>query len=104
MAADNYDSFACGPCPAGVRTIEAADATRNRVFPCEVWYPATPEYAGRDLALETQDEFNVPRRPRHRQMNVRDAGARSGTWSLVAFSHPSLVHRRSATYLRTHLA
>jgi predicted dienelactone hydrolase len=104
MAADNYDPFARGPYPAGVRTIEAADTTRHRVFPCEIWYPAAPEYSGRDLAPETQDEFTVPPRPRHRQMSVRNARARSGTWPLIAFSHPSLVHRRSATYLCTHLA
>jgi predicted dienelactone hydrolase len=104
MAADNYDPFARGPYPAGVRTIEAPDAKRNRVFPCEIWYPAAPEYSGRDLALETQDEFTVPPRPPHRQMSMRDARARAGTWPLIAFSHPSLVHRRSATYLCTHLA
>jgi predicted dienelactone hydrolase len=104
MSADNYDPFARGPYPAGVRTIEAADPTRHRVFPCEIWYPAAPQYAGRDLAPETQDEFTVPPRPLHRQMSVRDARARSGTWPLIAFSHPSLVHRRSATSLCTHLA
>jgi predicted dienelactone hydrolase len=104
MAADNYDPFARGPYPAGVRTIEAADSARNRVFPCEIWYPAAPECSGRDLAPETQDEFTVPPRPAHRQMSVRDARARLGTWPLIAFSHPSGVHRRSATYLCTHLA
>jgi len=46
----------------------------------------------------------VSPRPRHRQMSMRDARARSGTWPLVVFSHPSFVHRRSATYLCTHLA
>jgi predicted dienelactone hydrolase len=104
MSADNYDPFARGPYPAGVRTIEAVDTTRNRVFPCEIWYPAAPEYSRRDLAPETQDEFTVPPRPPHRQMSVRDARARSGTWPLVGFSHPSFFHRRSATYLCTHLA
>jgi len=87
-----------------VRTIEAADFLRNRVFPSEIWYPAAPEYAGRDLAPETQDEFMVPPRPPHRQTSVRDARGRSGTWPLIAFSHPSFIHRRSATFLCTHLA
>jgi predicted dienelactone hydrolase len=104
MVADNYDPFERGPYPVGVRTIEAVDATRNRVFPCEIWYPAAPEYSGRDLAPQTQDEFTVPPRPPHRQMSVRDARARSGTRMLIAYSHPSFVHRRSATYLCTHLA
>jgi predicted dienelactone hydrolase len=104
MMADNYDPFARGQYPVGVRTIEVADTRRNRLFPCEIWYPAAPEYVGRDLAQETQDEFTLPPRPLHRQMSVRDAGMRSGTWPLIAFSHPSLVHRRSATFLCTHLA
>jgi len=104
MTADNYDPFARGPYPAGVRTIEAVDTTRNRVFPCEIWCPAALEYSGRDLAPETQDEFTVPPRPPHRQMSVRDARARSGCWPLIVFSHPSYFHRRSATYLCTHLA
>ena len=104
MAANNYDPFERGPYPVGVRTIEAVDTARNRMFPCETWYPAFPEYSGRDLAPETQDEFTVPPRPPHRQMSVRDARARSGTWMLIAFSHPSFFHRRSATYLCTHLA
>ncbi len=64
MPADNYDPFARGPYPAGVRTIDAADTSRNRVFPCEVWYPAAPEYSGRGLSTEAQDEFTVPQRPR----------------------------------------
>ncbi len=104
MPADNYDPFARGPYPAGVRTIEATDTTRKRMFPCEIWYPAAPEYTGRDLAPETQDEFRVPPRPPQRQLSVRDARARSGTWPLIAFSHPSFLHRRSATFLCTHLA
>jgi predicted dienelactone hydrolase len=104
MAAGNYDPFERGPYPAGVRTIEAVDTTRSRMFPCEIWYPAAPEYSGRDLAPETQDEFTAPPRPPQRQMSVRDARARSGTWPIVMFSHPSFVHRRSATYLCTHLA
>ena len=74
------------------------------MFPCEIWYPAAPEYSGRDLSTEAQDEFTVPPRPPHRQMSVRNARARSGTWPLIAFSHPSLFHRRSATFLCTHLA
>ena len=104
MPADNYDPFVRGPYPTGVRTIDAADTSRNRVFPCEIWYPAAPEYSGRDLSTEAQDEFTVPPRPPHRQMSVRNARARSGTWPLIAFSHPSLFHRRSATFLCTHLA
>jgi dienelactone hydrolase len=34
-----YDPFARGRFPVGVRTIEALDGARNRVFPCEIWSP-----------------------------------------------------------------
>src|SRR5262249_12852560 len=35
---------------------------------------------------------------------VRDAGVQAGTHPLVIFSHHSLGHRRSATFLCTHLS
>jgi len=35
-----YDPFVQGPHPVGVRSFEAVDRTRGRVFPCEVWAPA----------------------------------------------------------------
>ncbi|PYS37797.1 MAG: hypothetical protein DMG14_19985 [Acidobacteria bacterium] len=38
--AAQYDPFGRGPFPVGVRTIEARDGRRNRVFSCEIWYPA----------------------------------------------------------------
>jgi dienelactone hydrolase len=36
-------------------------------------------------------------------MAVRNAAARPGTYPFIVFSHASLQHRRSATYLCTHL-
>jgi len=35
-----YDPFLQGPFPVNVRTFDALDRARNRVFPCEVWSPA----------------------------------------------------------------
>lgn len=35
-----YDPFAAGPFSVGVRTIEARDRARGRLFPCEIWHPA----------------------------------------------------------------
>jgi dienelactone hydrolase len=35
-----YDPFAAGGFPVGVRTFQARDAKRDRLFPCEIWYPA----------------------------------------------------------------
>lgn len=68
----------------GVRTIEAPDPVRKRIFPCEIWYPAAAEHAGEE---------------------VRDASALSGTYPLIVFSHGSAVGaRRMCTYLCTHLA
>jgi predicted dienelactone hydrolase len=42
MAVAEYDPFASGRFPVGVRTIEASDRMRGRVFPCEIWYPEQP--------------------------------------------------------------
>src|SRR5690349_22230964 len=36
-----YDPFEPGDHPVVVRTVEATDAARNRVFPCEIWSPDT---------------------------------------------------------------
>jgi predicted dienelactone hydrolase len=101
-----YDPFLRGPYPVGVTTIQVADSVRNRVFPCEIWYPADSKYAGEDLAWDTQDVYTVPMRvqPR-RQSAVRGAAGESGRFPLVVFSHGSAVGgRRMAAYLCTHLS
>src|SRR5689334_11687890 len=60
-----YDPFIRGRFPVGVRTFQATDE-RDRIFPCEIWYPAAERYAGQDMARETQDSFIAPpfNRPR----------------------------------------
>src|SRR5262245_60549852 len=73
-----YDPFAKGPFCVGERTFHAHDAARNRVFPCEVWYPASE--------------------------SARDATPHAGAYPLILFSHHSGGHRRAATFLHTHLA
>ena len=91
----------------GVRTIQATDAARNRLFPCEIWYPAAAQHSGEDLGAGTRDVFTAPSgaAPRSQtQAAVRDAAARSGTWPLIVFSHASGGHRRAATFLCTHLS
>jgi dienelactone hydrolase len=100
-----YDPFVRGPFPVGVRTIQSLDETRNRSFPCEIWYPAAPQHQGQDLAPETQDVFTVPRSdtPR-RQTAVRDAAAHAQTYPAIVFSHHGGGHRRAATFLCTHLS
>jgi pimeloyl-ACP methyl ester carboxylesterase len=100
-----YDPFIRGPFPVGVRTIQALDESRNRLFPCEVWYPAAAQHDGQDLTRETQDCFIAPLGNTVRcQSAVRDAVPRMGTSPLVVFSHPSGAGRRSATFLCTHLS
>ena len=100
-----YDPFVRGRFSVGVRTIQALDAVRNRLFPCEVWYPAAAEHAGQDTGLATQDVFTEPPgdTPR-RQMAVRDAAARPGSYPLIIFSHSSGGRRRQSTFLCTHLS
>lgn len=98
------DLFVRGAFPVGVRTMQALDPVRKRVFPCEIWYPAEARYAGQDLATETMDAFNAGAKETRKQPAVRDAAAEPGTRPLVIYSHPSLQHRRAATFLCTHLA
>jgi dienelactone hydrolase len=106
-----YDPFVRGRFPVGVRTIEARDPARNRLFPCEIWYPAAERYTSQDLTAGTQDSFTVPAAPPWRpretlrsQTAVRDAAAHPGTYPLILFSHHSGGHRRAATFLHTHLS
>ena len=54
--ADEYDPFARGRFPVGVRTIQALDTARNRLFPCEIWYPTAAQHAGHaDILRESLD-------------------------------------------------
>ncbi len=102
---DKYDPFARGRFPVGVRTLQALDTGRDRLFPCEVWYPAVAQHAGQDISPATQDFFSVPLRDtRLSQMAVRNAAAQPGTYPLIIFSHPSGGNRRTATFLCTHLS
>src|SRR6266545_1079399 len=88
MGIGEYDPFAAGPFPVGVRTIQAPDPARGRLFPCETWYPA--DIGDADRSARPGEE--------------RDAAARPGAYPLVVYSHYSGGHRRAATFLCTHLA
>jgi predicted dienelactone hydrolase len=100
-----YDPFARGPFPVGVRTIQGMDRARDRQFPCEIWYPATAKHAGQDTALAAQDLFTAaPGDTQRRQMAVRNAAAEPGSYPLIVYSHPSGGNRRVATFLCTHLS
>src|SRR2546425_1969047 len=102
---EEYDPFVWGRFPVGVRTIQALDTVRDRLFPCEIWYPAAAQHTGQDIAPGTQDFFTVPSGDTPRsQMAVRNAAAQPGTYPLIIFSHHSGGHRRAATFLCTHLS
>ena len=98
-----YDPFARGPFPVGVRTVVLS--RQDRPLPVELWYPATDEYAGRDVAESARDTYQlIPGFPPVWQEAVRDATPRPGRHALVAFSHGYGGHRRQSTFLCTHLA
>lgn len=102
---DAYDPFVRGRFPVGVRTFRAVDVARNRDFPCEMWYPADPQHAGHDLDPNTQDCFTARLNgAEQKQMAVRDAATRPGVYPLIIFSHHSGGHRRTSTFLCTHLS
>lgn len=87
-----------------MRTLEAHDSARDRLFTCEVWYPAMSRYAGQDVAPHTQDSFTARLGTERRQTAVRDAAAQAGNYPLIIYSHYSGGHRRAATFLCTHLS
>jgi dienelactone hydrolase len=102
---NEYDPFARGRFPVGVRTTQALDTTRNRLFPCEMWYPAAAQHAGEDLTHPTQDSFIIPLLNQSRsQMAVRNAVPQPGTYPLIVFSHSSGGNRQQSTFLCTHLS
>jgi dienelactone hydrolase len=87
MSTAEYDPFTRGRFPVGVRTIKAPDPARDRVFPCEIWYPAD----GGDADVPGAEAG-------------RGAAFRPGVYPLVVFSHSSGGRRRSSTFLCAHLA
>ncbi|HEY3081774.1 MAG TPA: dienelactone hydrolase family protein [Chloroflexota bacterium] len=101
-----YDPFARGPHPVGVRSGEIVDATRgDRRMPFELWYPAPQRYAMLGWAPGAQDAFTAaPGMDPQRQTAVRDAPIEPGRYPLVLYSHTSGGHRRQASFLCTHLA
>ena len=103
--AEEYDPFVRGRFPVGVCSFDVRDKARDRLFPCEVWYPAAAQHAGQDLAPETQDTFTARLSgTQQKQTAVRDAAGRPGSYPLIVFSHHSGGHRRASSFLCTHLS
>src|ERR1700687_4858159 len=86
---NDYDPFVRGPQPVGVRTIQALDTARDRLFPCEVWYPAAAQHAAQAAPP---------------QLAARDAAKQPGSYPLIVFSHSSGGSRRQSKFLCTHLS
>src|SRR5512144_880768 len=77
-AAAAADPGTPGGLPVGVTTLDLDDASRARVLPTEVWYPAVAD--------------------------GRDARARRGRYPLVLVAHGFCGFRTNYEYLTTHLA
>jgi len=103
---ENYNPFARGRFPVGVRTAKFTDNTRQeRTLPFEWWYPAADECRGQDTGLSSQDVFSASASGQPlTQAAVRNARVREGRYPLIVFSHTSNGHRRQATFFCTHLA
>ena len=101
----DYDPFARGPYPVGVRTIDLVDRSRDRTLPTEIWYPAIAAHQGQDLDPGTRDRYTLmPGVPPAYQLAVRDVPARIGGFPLKIFSHGFGGHRRQSSFFCTHVA
>ena len=101
-----YDPFPRGPHPVGVRTIALDDAALSpRPVPTEIWYPATNQFAGKDLDDANWDRYTAaPGLPPTTQQAIRDADAAAGTYPLFMYFHGGYGQRRESSHLCTHLA
>jgi dienelactone hydrolase len=88
MTSVDYDPFVTGPHPVGSRTWQARDEARDRLFTCEIWYPAESDQ------LRGADDNG----------ELRDAAPRPGAHPLVVFSHFNGGGRRVSSFLCRHLA
>jgi dienelactone hydrolase len=111
--ASEYDPFARGEHPVGVRTETWTDAARGCDLTVEIWYPADSTHAGQDVDPATQDAYPpvwgtaaepAEHMPPIRQAAVRDARPLALPGQLVLFSHGYAGWRREATFVCTHLA
>ena len=98
MASDDYDPFVIGPHPVGSRTWQARDRTRDRLFTCEIWYPAEAGHPG------GADDNGADDQGADANGELRAATPMPGAHPLVVFSHFSGGGRRMSSFLGRHLA
>lgn len=90
-----------GPFAVGVTTRMVADPQNaQRLLPVEIWYPASAQANGRDIACDngTSHPFGA------HHAAVQDAPAEAGPFPLLLFSHGNSGLRQQSTFLTTHLA
>lgn len=90
-----------GPFAAGVTTRTVADpGNSQRLLPVEIWYPASVQAKGRDVARDngTSHPFGA------HHAAVQDAPPADGPFPLLLFSHGNSGLRQQSTFLTTHLA
>lgn len=107
-----YEPFKRGPHPVGVKTHTWTDPVYDRQFEVEVWYPATPLYAGMDLSSDHWDYFDPASvdhsdesaRATFHQEAVRGAEPISHRTRLILLIHGWAGFRRESTFMGVHLA
>jgi dienelactone hydrolase len=108
MSEQTYDPFIRGIHPAGVRSVEWTDKSRDRTLPIEIYYPASSANEGRDRDPNMQDTFLPPGgftgTARRKQAAVRDADESPGNFPVIVFAHGYAGDRRESSFLCTHLA
>ncbi len=90
-----------GPFAVGVATRTVADPLNaQRLLPVEIWYPASAQANGRDIARDngTSHPFGA------HHAAVQDAPPAAGSFPLLLFSHGNSGLRQQSTFLTTHLA
>ena len=80
-----YDPFVAGRFPVGVRSIQARDSARDRLFPCEIWYPAA-EGGARPLIV-----FSHSSGGRRRQSSFLCTHLASHGYVVAAMDHSEVV-------------
>lgn len=101
-----YDPLLRGPHPVGVCTEQWRDGASGITYPVEIYYPASPDLAGRDLDPAEQDSFENQWEPGTslKQAALRDVDMAPGEFPYVINMHGWSGFRVEFTYISTHLA
>ncbi len=87
--------------------VQTADLNVSRKLRLELWYPATEKYRNQDMEGNLQDRYFIVRgehSSKSSQSAVRNVTPIDKKFPMIIYSHGGYSHRRSASYLCTHLA